>query len=196
MTQKALSKPHSPVSLCPARQSGANQVCKRVPRRESSVSARKPSGKHVRGNKRVGGRRAGDGAWEKSRRARYQANRTGSHRAKEPGSGPSVRRPSRFGLLNKVQKQVDDFYVPRRPQQENCPQPPTKQDTWGQGEKGVGNTKFTERFTRSQARQAGTRVPKKIILVSPVVASALFISFSFHPLLCFSDKLGWQSFTP
>lgn len=29
-----------------------------------------------------------------------------------------------------------DFYIPQRPQQENCPQPPTKQGTWGQGEMG------------------------------------------------------------
>lgn len=33
-------------------------------------------------------------------------------------------------------KATGDFYIPQRPQQENCPQPPTEQDTWGQGETG------------------------------------------------------------
>lgn len=126
--------------------------------------ARKPSGKHSHRNEPMGGRSAGEGAWERRPRAHCQATRAGSHLGRRPVAGRSTQRPiwhledvtrpdegrggegrkwtgrlytksTRFGLLNQAQKPVADFYVPQHPQQENCPQPPTKWDTWSRGKK-------------------------------------------------------------
>ena len=59
----------------------------------------------------------------------------GSRRGEEGGQGDFIQSQSIWTIDLRTEAS-GDFYIPQRPQQENCPQPPTKQGTWGQGEVG------------------------------------------------------------
>ena len=95
---------------------------------------RKLSGKHAHINKPMGGGTAGVGPGRKDRGS--GAKHTG---LESPGKEADVwalcLKANQIQAVELSTETSDDSYIPQHPQRENCPQPPTKQDTWGQGEK-------------------------------------------------------------
>ena len=95
MSQKTFPKPRSTDACLPHQMVRLQPGLKAPP--DSQTHRQSPGQeakrKHAHINKPVGGRSAGEGAWERRQRPHCQATRAGSHQGRRMVAGPSDQRP-------------------------------------------------------------------------------------------------------